>query len=285
MFYEESALSTSKNVLEKGAKIAVCGKGGVGKTLIAGTMARILARKGFKVLAVDVDSNPNLHTILRVNEVKPLSLNEDLVEEKTGVKPGSWGAFFVLNPKVDDIPERYAVRGADGVLLLSIGMPRAGAGCMCPQNALIKALVDHLVLERNEIVVLDMEAGLEHFGRATARSVDLLLVVLEPTMRALETAVRILYYAGELKIPRIWGILNKVRDLKEVEEFTNMAANKGLNIKTFIPYDPVVVEAEQRGIPVLDFKEDSIFVKGIEKLCEDLINELNLKTPPYRNVE
>lgn len=260
-----------------GLKIAVSGKGGVGKTLVAGTLARLLSRKGFKVLAVDVDSNPNLHVTLgiRTEELpKPISVDEALVEERTGAKPGGWGAIFSLNPRVDDIPEKFSVTGPDGVRLLTVGAPSAGAGCMCPQNALVRALLDHVVLERSEVIILDTEAGLEPFSRATVKSVDLLLVIVEPTRKSLDTAKRIVSYARELGVKRIWGVLNKVIDCGEVEEFSRLAAEFGLEVKAVIPFDPQVSTAERTGASVLDYCENSQFMLAMEKLCSEVLRGL-----------
>ncbi|MEM2207968.1 MAG: AAA family ATPase [Sulfolobales archaeon] len=259
-----------------GLKIAVSGKGGVGKTLVAGTLARLLARKGFKVLAIDADSNPNLHVTLGIRAEKlptPVSMNEALVEEKTGARPGGWGAMFSLNPRVDDIPEKHSIMGPDGVRLLTVGAPSAGAGCMCPQNALIRALLDHVVLERDEVVVVDTEAGLEPFSRATVRSVNLLLVVVEPTRKSLDVAIKIASYARELGVKKIWGILNKVIDYREAEEFSRLAGESGLDIRVVIPFDPKVSAAERTGASVFDYSENSYFILSIEKLCSDILRE------------
>jgi CO dehydrogenase maturation factor len=260
----------------RGFKVAVCGKGGVGKTLIAGTMARLLARRGFKVLAIDVDSNPNLYRVLGIalgTPLKPLIDDEELVEERTGARPGSLGAFFSLTPKVDDIPDRFSLVSPEGVKLLVIGMPKAGLGCMCPQNSLIRALVDHIVLARDEVVILDMEAGLEHFGRGTAKSVDYLLVVMEPTASSLENAARSVALAKELGISRVWCLLNKVRNQEEVEYVRERSRSLGLHIRVVIPYDSYVTTAELRGVPVLDYSNNSPFVLAVDELCKNLLSD------------
>ncbi len=261
----------------RGLKIAVCGKGGVGKTLVAGTLARLLARRGFKVLAIDLDSNPNLYITLgaRPESVpRPVSDDESLVEERTGARPGGWGAIFSLNPRVDDIPDRLSIPCPDGVRLLVVGMPRAGAGCMCPQNALVRALVDHAVLERGEAIVVDMEAGLEHFGRATARGVDLLLVVVEPTRKSLEHAKRSYEYARELGIRRVWVVLNKVTSDGEAAELSAVARGAGMEVAVAIPFDVDVVRAEKLGVSIVDYNSSSPFVKSVERLCDAIVENL-----------
>jgi len=267
--------------VERGFKIAVCGKGGVGKTLIAGTLARLLARRGFRVLAIDVDSNPNLHSVLGVKldtPLKPIVDNELLVEERTGARPGDLGVFFTLNPRVDDIPDKYSIVSPDGIKLLVIGMPRARLGCMCPQNAIVRALVDHIVLDRSEVVILDMEAGLEHFGRGTARGVDYLLIVMEPTLKSLETAKRSLFLARELGISRVWCVLNKVRSSEEVDYIVKKALDLELHVKALIPYDTNVETAELLGVSILDYNKNSPFVLAVDKLCHYLLNDW------YRNI-
>lgn len=258
-------------------KIAVAGKGGVGKTLVAGTLARLLARKGFRVLAIDADSNPNLYMTLGLSAEKaprPLSLDENLVEERTGARPGGWGILFSLTPRVEDIPERFSVVCPDGVRLLVVGAPSAGSGCMCPQSALVRALLDHLVLKRDEVIVLDMEAGLEPFSRATARAVDLLLIVMEPTRRSLDAAGKILSYARDLSVRRVWGVLNKVVDEEEAAEFSRLAGELGLEIVALIPFDESVSAAEKLGTSILDYAESSPFVLALEKLCLTILDRL-----------
>lgn len=146
---------------------------------------------------------------------------------------------------------------------------------MCPQNALVRALIDHIVLEKNEVVILDMEAGLEPFSRATARSVDLLLVVMEPTLKSLDTAKKIATYARELGIGRTWGVLNKVFNDQEVADFSKLAGDFGVEIRVVIPYDPSVASAEKMGVPALDFCGDSPFVAAVERLCSTILGTIS----------
>ncbi len=153
-------------------KLAVSGKGGVGKTLLVSLLSKIFTESGYSVLAIDADPNTNLAATLGFPEpekITPISEMKDLIEERTGVQPGKTAPFFKLNPKVDDIPEKYALE-RNGIKLMVMGrMKKGGAGCYCPENALLQALVTHLLLASDEVVILDMEAGIEHLGRATAK--------------------------------------------------------------------------------------------------------------------
>lgn len=173
-------------------KIAVSGKGGVGKTTISAGLARIFSREGEEVIALDTDSSPNLMTALGAKDtsVTPLSEMDELIEEKTGVEPGSgYGQMFRLNFTVDDILDRFGVECDDGVQLLVAGSIRqGGSGCFCPENALIKKLMEHYLKEWDQTLIMDMEAGIEHLGRGTTENVDVLLTVVEPSLRSVKTA-------------------------------------------------------------------------------------------------
>ncbi len=261
----------------KGLKIAVSGKGGVGKTFIAGVLARLLARDGFRVLAVDADPNINLSTTLglpgeKTKRLKPLSENADLIRERTGMFPGApYPGVFKLNPRVDDLVDRFGVVGPDGVRLLVMGTVRAGGtGCMCPANALLRMLLAHLVLERDEVVILDMEAGLEHFGRGTARGVDGLLVVVEPTFKSVETASRMMPLARDIGIRDILAVANKVSSKLE-EEFVEEAVGRlGIPLVGKVPLDPSVSEADRLGVSPLDHAPDSPAVRAVYEVKEAL---------------
>ena len=194
-------------------KIAVSGKGGVGKTTIAALLATALAQTSRRVIAVDADPDSNLAACLghpHPEEIRPLIELQDLIEERTGVKPGTKGGMFKLNPRVDDIPDEYGV-DIGGVKVLVLGkLKQGGAGCYCPENALLLSLTTHLFLDPDCDLILDMEAGIEHLTRGTVAAVDRLLIVVEPGRRSLETARRIMDLARDLGLAKIGLVLNKV---------------------------------------------------------------------------
>lgn len=233
-------------------KIAISGKGGVGKTLLAAFLARTFAEAGYSVLAIDADPDANLAAALDfpdADRITPIAEMGSLIEERTGARPGEVGAYFRLNPKVDDLPEKYA-REHNGIRLMVMGRPKAGgSGCYCPESALLQALVTHLLLARKEVVILDMEAGIEHLGRGTARAVDKLIVVVEPGRHSLETADKIHKLAQDIGLSNIAAVGNKVHSQAEQEFLTSSLPD--FPFIGFIPYDPAILEADLAGRPRL----------------------------------
>ncbi len=231
-------------------KIAISGKGGVGKTTLAALLINYFRDQGKKVLAVDADPDANLALALGVSDpesIVPLSQMRDMVAERTESEPGKMGGLFKLNPKVDDIPEKYA-RQLDGVKLIVMGgVKKGGSGCICPESVLLRTLVTHMVLLRDEVVVMDMEAGIEHLGRATAKGVDWLIVVVEPGRRSVETAGHVRRLAGDLGLHRVAVVGNKIRGATD-EAFLRKHL-PDLPFLGFIPFDERIIGADLKGIP------------------------------------
>lgn len=252
-------------------KIAITGKGGVGKTTVAALLARAGAASGYRVLAVDADPDPNLAMALALGAdeqaaIVPLSEMADLIEERTGAKKGTYGAYFKLNPRVDDIPDRFAV-DTDGVRLIVMGsVDHGGSGCVCPESVLLKAFVTHLLLRSDELVILDMEAGVEHLGRGTAEAVDALVVVIEPGQRSVQTARTIKRLADDLGIRRLLVVANKVHDPKEGRFLQE--ALEGFEFVGELPYSPEVQRAELAGRRIED--ADPAYSLMASKLFERL---------------
>ncbi|MFP3898374.1 MAG: AAA family ATPase [Dehalococcoidia bacterium] len=232
-------------------KIAVSGKGGVGKTMLVALLSRILSDSGYTVLAIDADPNATLAGALGFPDperITPISEMGDLIEERTGVRPGQAAPYFKLNPRVDDVPEKHWAEH-DGIRLMVMGrLKKGGSGCYCPENALLEALVAHILLRRDEVVIMDMEAGVEHLGRATAKAVDELIVVVEPGKGSVDTAYRIRQLANDIGLQRIKVVANKVRGHQD-QEFL-LAAMPDFEFVGFIPYDHTVIEAGLGNIPL-----------------------------------
>jgi len=258
-------------------KIAVAGKGGVGKTFVAGTLARLFSRDGYSVVAVDADPDINLFSTLGIErdvaeKIVPLSENDALIADRTGVMPdSSYGLPFRLTPRVDDLVDKYGVIGPDGVRLLVMGTVKGGGtGCMCPANALLRVLLQHLLIQRREIVILDMAAGLEHLGRGTARRVDAMLCVTEPSMKSVETTRRILSLSRDLEIPEVLAIGNKIEGEQDRLFVEKTMKELGITVAAYIPYDQAVSEADMRGVSPLDYSASSPAIKAVAELKEEL---------------
>lgn len=231
-------------------KLAIGGKGGVGKTTVTSLIARSIAalNKDTKVIAIDADPVANLAAALGIDEsrpITPVSELSDLIAERTGAKPGTMGGFFTLNPKVDDIPDRFSIE-KDGVKLLVMGtVQQGGSGCICPESTILKALMNHLVLARNEVVVMDMEAGIEHLGRATSGSVDALIVVVNPGKRSRVAADKIRKLGKDIGIKNIVVLGNRVKS--EADKQLIKDSMKDYKILGFMPEMDEIVTADRNG--------------------------------------
>jgi len=234
-------------------KIAISGKGGVGKTTFAALLIRTLNERGKHVLAIDADPDANLAAALGIpdaDKITPIAEMKDLIFERTEAKPGSMGGFFKLNPKVDDLPDALSAK-LDNIKLMRLGgIQKGGSGCLCPESTLLRALMTHIVLARNEVVIMDMEAGIEHLGRATASAVDKLIVVVEPGRRSIDTAGHIHKLASEIGLKAIAVVGNKIRSKKD-EEFLQKHL-KDFEFIGFIPHDNALIEADLDGISPFD---------------------------------
>jgi len=240
-------------------KIAISGKGGVGKTLLASLLAKVFAESGYSVLAIDADPDANLAATLgfsNPDKITPISEMSQLIEERTGAKPGQTASYFRLNPKVSDLPEKYSLQSGLIKLMVMGRTKNGGSGCYCPENALLKALITHLLLARDEVVILDMEAGIEHLGRGTAKAVDKLIVVVEPGRRSIETAYTIDKLAKEIGLQNIAMVGNKVHSQSEKEFLISSLPD--FEFLGFIPYDQALVDADLANLPLLDSSQQII---------------------------
>jgi CO dehydrogenase maturation factor len=250
-------------------KIAVSGKGGVGKTTFSALLIRTLNEQGKHVLAIDADPDANLAAALGIpdaDRIVPIAEMKELVFERTEARPGSMGGFFKLNPKVDDLPDALSAK-LDNIKLMRLGgVQKGGSGCICPESTLLRALITHIVLARDEVVVMDMEAGIEHLGRATASAVDRLIVVVEPGRRSMDTAAHIRKLASEIGLKNIVLVGNKIRGTKD-ETFLkeNLMDFEFLG---FIPYDEALIEADLEGVSPFDV--DSSAKSNINELVSKI---------------
>lgn len=253
-------------------KIAITGKGGVGKTTIASILAYLFSEEGKRVIAVDADPDANLGHALGLTEkeldtIKPISHMKELIEERTGAKIGSFGSMFKLNPKVDDIPENVGYRLNNITLIVMGKLKEAGSGCYCPENVLLRSLLKHLIVERkDEVVIVDMEAGIEHLTRGTAEAVNAFIVVVEPGQRSIQTAKAIKSMAQKLGVKDVFVVANKIRNIND-EEFIKKSL-KDIEILGFVGYSNQLVEADIMGKAAYVISSD--IIKEVSKIKERL---------------
>jgi len=257
-------------------KLAITGKGGVGKTTLTSLLAWIYSTEGNKVIAIDANPDANLATALGISvdearHITPIAELQDLIQERTGAKPSSFGTFFKLNPKVDDIPERFSIQ-KDGIKLLVMGtVKRGGSGCLCPEGALLKSLVSHLVVSRSEVVIMDMDAGVENLGRGTAKDVDAFIIVVEPGQRSFQTAQAIRDLAKDLGIKKCYIVGSKTHNDDERQFIIDNLPN--FEVLGFINYHPEVAEADRLGKSVFETAPAAVAeAKNIKKKLEQIIS-------------
>ena len=265
---------TKKQTPEEGFRVVITGKGGVGKTTMTALLARLLARDGYRVLAVDEDPQMNLAHALGVpkevrDKIVPLNRNLDYIEEKTGARPGTnWGLYFSLTPDVRDVVDRFGVVGPDGVMLLVMGsVVQAAAGCLCPENALLDAVIKYINLRKGEIILMDTQAGLEHFGRALARGFKQAVVLTEPTYNSVQVAVEAAKLAKQLGIEHVHLVINKVKREGHVEKVERILRELNFNdftTKTIVPYDELVEEYDPEVEAILSNPDSPTYKKAVE---------------------
>ena len=255
-------------------KIAISGKGGVGKSTVAAAFILLMARRGMRVLAIDADPDANLAAALGIAEkerrkIVPISKQRELIEERTGAKVRQYGQMFKLNPEVADIAEKYAYVH-NGIALLVLGaIEQGGSGCACPESVLIRHLVADLILYKDDALVMDMEAGIEHLGRSTVSGVDTLLVVIEPGQRSLESAQRIRQMAHDIGLDKIKYIANKVAGSGD-EAFIRKALPEG-DIIGVIPYSDKLRRIDRDGMSVVDGMDKALYAT-FENMLDKLID-------------
>ncbi|MBF0541719.1 MAG: AAA family ATPase [Nitrospirae bacterium] len=252
-------------------KIAITGKGGVGKTTLSAILSHLFSRDGKTVIAVDADPDANLAAALGISEsdlegIRPIAEMADLIEQRTGARPGSAGGIFKLNPKVDDIPDACS-RQIDGIKLLVMGKSKeASSGCFCPESVFLKHLLRHIILNRDDVVIVDMEAGIEHLTRGTAEAVDFFIVVVEPGKRSIQTALHVRELAKGLGIKDVFVVANKI---KEDANITFIKDNiEDMKLIGSISYNQDIIDADIKGISPFGTSQKT--VDEIRKIKESL---------------
>ncbi len=255
-------------------KIAVTGKGGVGKTTFAALLCRLYEQDDVPVFAVDADPDSNLASTLgfpREMHPTPVSELKELIQERTGAQPGSWGGVFKLNPRVDDIPGKYCLKRGSLSLVVMGTVEKGGKGCVCPESAFLKALMAHIVLSGETRVVMDMEAGLEHLGRGTARGVDALVVVVTPDVKSVETARRIIPLWRDLGNGELFIVGNEIRNDNDLDFIRT--SFPGPELIGVVPESEIVRNAGRDGTPPFDDVSIKAEIQRIRNTIEEIVGD------------
>ena len=257
-----------------GMKIAVSGKGGVGKTTLVASLAKVFHDDGQQVIAIDADPDANLASALgfpNASDVVPVREMKKLINERTGSTPETYGKFFKLNPTVSDLPEKLAMEH-NGIKLITLGaVTKGGGGCACPENVFLKTLLTHLILQREEVILADMEAGIEHLGRATVQAVDALIVVLEPGMRSIQTLYQVEKLSKDIGMKTIFAVLNKVANERQREIITKEL--KGIPFLGCLSFNDGVAESDLMGESV--FNKNELLISEAKEIISNLKEELS----------
>lgn len=255
-------------------KIAITGKGGVGKTTLSAILSHLYASEGKKVIAVDADPDANLASALGIpknetEKIRPIAEMADLIEERTGARPGKSGGIFKLNPKVDDIPEEFGYRFNNITLLITGKSKEAASGCYCPENVFLRRLLKHLVVSRDEVVIVDMEAGIEHLTRGTTEAVDAFIVVIEPGQRSIQTANTVKEMAKGLGVKKVFVVANKVRGKGDLDFIKSQLED--MHLIGYIGFSHDIMESDISGIPPFNIKSALEDVMTIKATLESFI--------------
>ncbi|MEM4462927.1 MAG: AAA family ATPase [Fervidicoccaceae archaeon] len=256
---------------DEGLRVVVTGKGGAGKTVLASLLSYRFAEAGYRVLAVDEDPQMNLPMSLglteeEANRIVPLNRQLDYIEEKTGARPGTgWGLFIRLNPNVEDVVERFGIKITEKLTLLVMGtVVQAAVGCTCPENDLLAAVMNYISLKRNEVIVMDTEAGLEQFGRAISRGFHHSLIISEPTLTSMSVSLRAAELSRDLKIPYVHLIVNKVKNKEDEQKalsLLNSTGRKLFHSISFLPFSEEIYRNEPSVLPMLNYRNTEFMLK------------------------
>jgi len=261
-------------------RIAVAGKGGAGKTTIAATLARILARRGYRVSALDDDPNPNLAIALGVPFERAAGLDrlpDEALEERSDARGDR--EIHLARP-FEDVVRTHGVQGPDGVGLLRMtGLLGAGTGCLCGQHVAVQNILGDRPSSSNDVTILDMEASLEHLARGTVRHADALLVVTEPYYRSLETTGRLVPLARDLGIKQVCVVANKVRSQRDEAAIREYCQRHGFELVASIPFDEAIADADQTGRSLIDVAPEAPAVRAIQNLADMLAARVGGATP------
>ena len=242
-------------------KLAITGKGGTGKTTIAGMLAHCYNNDGYQVLAVDADADANLASAIGIPyeqamSIVPISAQRELIKEKTGANPRHFGQLFKMNPTVSDIPDKFCIDFREIRLLVMGAVRKGGSGCACPENVLLKSLLSEILLRRKEVVIVDMEAGVEHLGRATAEAIDKMLIIVEPGTRSIHTAKLIMKFARDIGVRRFGIIGNKIQTERQNTLIREQLPSN--LILGMISYHDIICDADLFGKPLFELMDDNL---------------------------